>query len=89
MNGHTAPTTLFMAILPFIIFPFAVSPLYYFERRSPSIRMLVDVKLVVDQKLVAASRYKVRILPLAVVAAVAVAFADVVQSVLVWILDDA
>ena len=51
--------------------------------------MLADVELVVDQKLVAASRYKVRILPLAVVAAVAVAVADVVQSVIVWILDDA
>ena len=43
--------------------------------------MLADVEHVVDQKLVAASKYKVRILPLAVVAAVA--FADVVQSDLV------
>jgi len=51
--------------------------------------MLADVEHVVDQKLVAASKYKVRILPLAVVAAVAVAVADVVESDLVRVSDDA
>jgi hypothetical protein len=92
IQGHTTPTTLFIAILPFIISLSILLPYCFVRFLSGLIQKLVLAvesklasELVVDQKLVVALEYMVRKQVVSLAAAAAVAVVAVVGSALVWV----